>query len=300
MGRRKPSAGGRVWGIFLMMPQVTTLASDFDAIPKTFKACIDDVEYVPIRQPDGAELYVTRHGWAWQAHLQPSVWYTGGRYLNEGKRLRFSTGHVYRMMTHAAGRDLEIVVKISRMAQEVPSITVYDRSIMRGDPFFAEFRTPFDEISNLEKLRSTGVGQNRLRTKRVLAVYTPAGEYEDWQLGRKSSQISVLTHHLCAKQNGNGYGQRIILYPQRDYIVLFQWIHGENAEELLDVGAISLAEMEKLTHDVAQDLANRGFTVLDHKPNHVILRRRKRNGEILQRNGRMIYALADFELLVSM
>lgn len=283
-----------------MMPQVTSLQSNFDAIPTKFKACIDGVEYVPIRQPDGGELYVTRHGWPWQAHLQPSVWYTGGRYLREGHRLRFSTGTVYRFMAHADDRNLEMVVKISRMAQEVPSITVYDQSIMRGDPYFAEFRTPFDELGNLETLRSTGSGANRLRTKRALAVYTPPGEYEDWQLGRKSSQISCLTYHLCAKQNGNGYGQHIILYPQRDYLVVYAWIKGENAEEMQDAGLLSGTDMEKLTHDVAKDLANRGFTVLDHKPNHVILRRRKSNGKLLVRNGRIIYALADFELLISM
>lgn len=283
-----------------MMPQVTTLSTDFDAIPKTFKACIDGVEYVPIHLPDGAELYVTRHGWPFRPHLQPGAWHTGGRYVREGKRLRFSTGHVYRYMSKLPESKLEMVVKISRMAQEVPAITVYDRSIMRGDPFFAEFRTPFDELSNLEKLRNSGTGANRLRTKRALAIYVPSGEYDDWQLGRKPSQINSLTHHLCAKQNCNGYGQRIILYPQRDYLVLFAWIKGDNAEEVLDAGLLTHEEMEKLSHDVALDMANRGFTVLDHKPNHIILRRRKSNGELLKRNGKTVYAIADFELLIQM
>jgi hypothetical protein len=48
--------------------------------------------------------------------------------------------------------------------------------------------------------------------------------------------------------------------------------------------------------NVVEDLAGKGFRVLDTKPNHVILRKRT-SGELLRRRGRLTYALVDFELL---
>jgi hypothetical protein len=44
------------------------------------------------------------------------------------------------------------------------------------------------------------------------------------------------------------------------------------------------------------DLAVKGFRMLDIKPNHIILRRRL-DGSLLARHGRLSYALVDFELL---
>ena len=47
---------------------------------------------------------------------------------------------------------------------------------------------------------------------------------------------------------------------------------------------------------VIRELADKGFRVLDNKPGHVILRRR-RDGTLLQRHGALAYVLVDFELL---
>ena len=44
------------------------------------------------------------------------------------------------------------------------------------------------------------------------------------------------------------------------------------------------------------DMASKGFRVLDTKPNHIILRRR-RDGSLLRRHGKLVYAMVDFELL---
>jgi hypothetical protein len=85
---------------------------------------------------------------------------------------------------------------------------------------------------------------------------------------------------------------------QRQYVYLFHWIEGENAESLLQAGVLSRDETAQLVRHVVEDLAAKGFRVLDTKPNHVILRRRP-NGELLTRHGQLSYALVDFELLQS-
>jgi hypothetical protein len=43
-------------------------------------------------------------------------------------------------------------------------------------------------------------------------------------------------------------------------------------------------------------MAAKGFRVLDIKPGHIILRQRL-DGRLLVRQGRLVYALVDFELL---
>jgi hypothetical protein len=87
-----------------------------------------------------------------------------------------------------------------------------------------------------------------------------------------------------------------LLDPNRDYLTLFSWVVGLNLEELLLMGRISRAELNVIDHEVRQRLERLGFVVADHKPNHIIVRLDKQ-GMPRRRNGKLVVALADFELL---
>ena len=80
-------------------------------------------------------------------------------------------------------------------------------------------------------------------------------------------------------------------------MLLYQWVHGIDAEEAARHGAIPPEAMVALTHAVARDVAAHGFAVLDHKPRHVIVRP-WRDGRLLTQRGRTAYAVIDYELLV--
>ena len=71
---------------------------------------------------------------------------------------------------------------------------------------------------------------------------------------------------------------------------------GRDAQEMYELGLLGKAEMEKLTRRAAREMELKGFRVLDNKPRHCILREWK-NGGLLRRNGELVYALIDFELL---
>ena len=273
--------------------------ADFTFIPRGQKARVLGVEYVPLRLSDGGELYLTAYGWPWRQNLLPQAWFAHERYLRQGVKLPRSTGHVYRLPTVADGRRLDIVIKVSRMAQHVPILVLHDHGMAGRDPRAAEFCTPFDEVAWLERLRNSrqGPAALRIRTKRALAIYSPPTRYQEWQLGRAASQMGRLARRLSEDQQDNGFGCTLELHPHRDYLLLYAWIKGENAEELFDAGVLTGQDLEAIAHQAAQDLQAKGFCVLDHKPNHVILRRRP-DGRLLARQGRLVYALADFELLI--
>jgi hypothetical protein len=92
---------------------------------------------------------------------------------------------------------------------------------------------------------------------------------------------------------------KVTLDPHRSYFSIFGWITGADASLYYQAGQLSQADMERLTEESAADLMANGMIVLDHKPAHVIIRRR-RNGQdwVRHHDGRVAYALVDFELLV--
>jgi hypothetical protein len=163
----------------------------------------------------------------------------------------------------------------------------------------ASFNDPFQEFGLLEELRNCRFGPPnlRIRTKRPLAIYSPGRRYAAWQLGRSEDRFRQHAQQLAKDQAMLPSGmQPVGMSIDRQYIYLFHWIEGDNAESLLEAGVLSDGETAQLVGHVVEDLAAKGFRVLDTKPNHVILRRRP-NGELLARRGRLSYALVDFELL---
>ena len=86
------------------------------------------------------------------------------------------------------------------------------------------------------------------------------------------------------------------LSRDRQYIVLFHWVRGTDLETLVQQGWVSAGETARLVTRAVDDLAAKGFRVLDTKPNHIITRHEPGKG-LIERHGRTVYAIVDFELL---
>jgi hypothetical protein len=84
---------------------------------------------------------------------------------------------------------------------------------------------------------------------------------------------------------------------ERIYILLYRWMDGIDAEQAFGAGLISEPRMINWTLQVAADLRQLGWVVLDHKPRHLILRQQKEARSPLMRRGAPVLGLVDYELL---
>lgn len=265
----------------------------FASLPRSATHDVLGVRYVHVRTNEGDDLLLTEHGWPWLAELLPENWHRNGLYKKVGTRLRFSTGAVYRVpITHP--RRLQIVAKFSRIGQYLDAGHLIESDLMtpNDDP---SFLSPFEEIANLEQLRHSP-GSPRILTKRALGVFSPHERYKDWQLGRIPHHFDRHARRVAEGQTDRDDNHAILLDPNRSYLTLFQWLKGLNLEECVEQGLLDRASAESINRMVLDDLHRKGFKVLDHKANHVIVSF-TRGGSLLKRRGRVIYGLADFELL---
>jgi hypothetical protein len=279
----------------------TFAALPFAQLPAECRARVFGVDYARLTFPDGGQLFVTRHGWPCLAALLPENWYSGKRYRKQGRRLPGATSAVYKVVSGGAGvRCQEMVIKFCRFAQDVPlSVRSTFAPGTRGEVIdAAKFNSPFEEFGLLMDLRRGRFGPPGLRilTKRPLAIYCPPEHFSQWQLGRSPARFSNYQHILELDQQHEGGGAHVQLDDSRLYILLFGWVEGQSAEELFEQGLLTDGELRALTHRVTDELREKGFRVLDNKPKHFILRRRK-DGALLRRHGKLVYLLVDFELL---
>lgn len=273
----------------------------FDDLPNKHKACAYGVDYAHLFLNGGGELYLTRCGWALSKVIVPKAWFVDKRYREAGRRLR-GTGTVYCVpVVDPAGATENVVVKFSRFAQHVPIFVdkpvaeLVPRAVIES----AHFNDPFEEFGLLTELRRGPFGPKRPRilTKRPLAIYSPPGDYKLWQLGREEWLFDQHAGRLRADQDENCAGCPVTLHQTRDYILLFQWVKGLDAEQLYSEGLLTAEDLESIYHRSILELRANGFVVLDHKPRHLILRPFPQRNELLARNGIVNYALIDFELL---
>ncbi|MGD0137810.1 MAG: hypothetical protein ABSD28_02965 [Tepidisphaeraceae bacterium] len=248
------------------------------------------VDYVRFRAADGGDLYVTEHGMPFLNHLNPQNWYEPDWFKRNRVPLAGS-GTVYRLRTRPIpghpSPSIELVVKWSRVGQDVPLDTLSLNSAINAD-----FNTPFEEFSLLEELRATRIGPAGfpMLTQRPLAIYIPPERLQLWQTGRSREKIvSKGIQHA---------GVEIDIL--RSYIMLYGWINGIDAVEaqqrrLFD-GVIPGEPLKTLTSRILQELNDRGFTVVDHKPTHAIVRIHR--GRLARRkDGQVTCAIVDYELL---
>ena len=258
------------------------------------------VEYAHLRPPEGGDLFVTREGWSALDALMPARWYTDQWYEKHGERLTGATGQVYRVRPRPGpGCAPELVVKFSRVAQDVPIVAEASFPADASPDLFAEarFNSPMEEFGLVSELRRGVFGPPGLRvlTQRPLAIYAPAESFDLWQLGRSSSEF--YSHNALLAEDQGDAVKAIEMDIRRIYVVLYGWIGGRDAEAAFLAGELPEDEFMTLTPRVLRDLTARGFRVLDNKPKHYILRPRPDGSFLRGHDGELVYGLVDFELL---
>jgi hypothetical protein len=246
------------------------------------------VEYVHHRTAQGGDLYLTRRGLLFQDQLDPGNWYARDWFNAHRVRLP-GTSNIYRVPTRPVrGIHCDLVVRFSRVGQDVPSDTLTLQQNLQ-----AEFNSPFEEFGMVTELRAARFGpeQSRIHTKPPLAIYSPPERMELWQTGRKESKMSV-------KQARHA---EIELDSKRAYILLYGWIRGLSAVQVSELTP-STEEwrdtfLSGVTVRAIRELRERGFRMLDIKPDHVVLRMRPDGSLTRRRNGQLAYAIVDYELL---
>jgi hypothetical protein len=260
------------------------------------------VPYVELDDDSGGRLWVTEHGWRHLTHLAPRRWYQDGQYRRRGERLAEGSGAVFRVASEVPGRTpLDLIVKFSRMARDVPLhvSSQFPGDVPRHVLDETSFNDPFQELGLLHELRNSNFGPADLRilTKRPLAIYSPGQHFQAWQLGRTEDLFRRHARLLAHDQAQRSVGlPPVQISIERQYVYLFHRVRGDDARRLVATGVISQQSAADLVRRAVDELAAKGFRMLDIKPSHLILRTRS-DGRLVERAGEPAYALVDFELL---
>ncbi len=242
------------------------------------------VDYLHLLFEDGTDLYITLYGLPFARQLEPQNYWTDKEWFGRNSRKLHGTGTLYKIRTKPVedvSRD--IVLKWSRMGQDIPGET--EVSSIEG----AKFNSPFEEFGLVMELRESVLGHGKsVLTHKPLAIYVPRKFVESERIGRKSYWMEDLQESH----------REVVLDPNRQYAVLYEWIKGVDAAEVWRAGIIDENHVNRLTERASRELQNKGFRVRDNKPHHVILRPSgKSQGIATDRRGKALYALVDFELL---
>ena len=249
------------------------------------------VEYTHLHFDDGADLYLTEHGYPWRMMLMPEMFWTDRDWFENNSARLFGhehpfggSGTIYRVLTKPVdGVSRLIVMKWNRMAQDVPGHRDQDELLD------AQFNSPFEEFELVTELRSAwrDLHARPVLTHKPLAIYVPAERVEPARIGRKDYVMrQIIKAH-----------PEISLDPYRRYAVIYEWISGIDALEACRNAIINEGQMAALTLAADQDLSRLGFAVRDRKPQHIIVRTDRRSGKLIEKDNRVPYALVDFELL---
>ena len=241
------------------------------------------VKYLHLRVEDGTDLYVTEFGLPFAKCLMPENHWGDGAWMKaHGNRLP-GTSALFRVRTKQVdGRSREIVLKWNRMGQDIPGET----QSVEADT--AAFNSPFMEFSLLLELRDAHrESPGRLFTHKPLAIYVPRKFVRGEQLGRRRHKMEAIARSH----------EEIVFDWNRNYAVIYEWLGGIDAVEAHRnhlLGKDALVEMLKRSNE---DLAAKGFTVSDNKPQHVIVRPTDDGQLVKDRSGEPLYGMVDFELL---
>ncbi|MGQ9631803.1 MAG: hypothetical protein ACUVXI_16065 [bacterium] len=226
------------------------------------------------------DLYITELGLPFTDCLFPENHWSDKEWFKKHSERLSGTSSLYRVTTKKInGRQKDIVIKWNRMGQEIPD----DEGFMN-----AEFNSPFEEFSLVMELRDAQkTADRKIFTQKPLAIFVPATRLELWRTGRKEYMMHAkIDKHV-----------EIELDMYRLYAVIYEWIEGIDAVQACKQGIISEDQMVSLTLSAYERIKRQGFEVLDEKPHHVIVRPQK-NGELLKdKEGNILYALVDYELL---
>jgi hypothetical protein len=237
------------------------------------------VDYTHFHLGEDGDLYLTRHGLPLIDCLLPINHWADREWFDQNATRLLGTSSIYRVRTKPAnGKQRDIVIKWNRMGQEIP-----------GDEFVdAQFNSPFEEFSLVTDLRDADLQRGpRVYTQKPLAIFVPATRLEIWRTGRKEYVMqSKIDKHV-----------EIELDMHRLYAVIYAWIGGLDAVEAQAAGLLDEATVETLTRAAHERIEAQGFTVVDRKPHHVIVRPRPDGKLLRDRDGGIQYAMVDYELL---
>lgn len=241
------------------------------------------VKYLHLRMEDGTDLYVTEHGLPFTKCLMPENHWADEAWMEEHASRLPGTSAVHRVRTKTVdGRSKEIVLKWNRMGQDIPGETQVI------DDAEAEFNSPFMEFSRVIELQNTRFeSPGSLHTHKPLAIYVPRKFVKAEHLGRRRHKMEAIAR---------SHGEFVIDW-NRNYAVIYEWIKGIDAVEARKKKLLDAKGMADLMQRSSDDLKNKGFTVSDNKPQHIIVRPDANGGLIRDRSGNPLYGLVDFELL---
>lgn len=248
------------------------------------------VEYLHIALPDGDDLYVTDYGIPFLGNILPDCVFTDREWFDShstslrslGPRAA-ATSCAYKVRTKRwRGKGIDVVLKWNRMGQDIPG------SHDNEELWRAAFNSPYEEFALLLEMRNTAhESPGRIRTHKPLAIYVPHRQVDMDRLGRKA-------YKMKAKQDNHDQIELDLLRP---YAVIYEWIAGVDAAHAEHEGMITEEAMVALTHRANADMNQKGFSVTDNKPHHIIVRPTDERSILRDRAGEVIYALIDFELL---
>jgi hypothetical protein len=242
-----------------------------------------DVEYLHLQLADGSDLYVTEYGRPFVKQLLPENHWSDRDWFAANNVKLCGTGSLYRITTkEVAGVSKDIVLKWNRMGEDIPGET------QAWGMDTAKFNSPFEEFSLVIEMRNARGGSDGLiRTHKPLAIYVPRKYVEAERMGRKKYLLDVVQRKH----------DEITLDQNRQYAVIYEWVKGIDAAEAFGEGMIDKEEMRDLTLRSNQEMLDKGFVVRDSKPHHVIVRPRDDGRLAEDKQGDILYALIDFELL---
>ncbi|MGC8829470.1 MAG: hypothetical protein ACP5TE_06805 [Verrucomicrobiia bacterium] len=256
--------------------------------PETSLIDLLGVKYAYLKTEDGGDLYLSKHGVKFWEHLLPENWYAKEWFETKSERL-IGTSIVYKVPTREVdGRVLQLVVKWSRVGEQVPLDTLTINKFIN-----AEFNSPFEEFALVTELRESKSGPAgiRINVQRPLGIFVPSQRFQLWQTGRSEAKIAA----KIAQHPG------IELDILRQYVLLFEWIKGYDAVETAERLGLKGVERDeflaRVTMLAIHELEQKGYRVIDMKPEHVILRLRRDGTLLRDRNNQIVYAVVDYELL---
>lgn len=246
------------------------------------------VPYQHCLLPDGADLFLTHFGLPLAEFLLPQNWYAPDWFISHRHRL-LGTSTICRVTTRPVkGRSINIVMRYNRFGTRVP----LDTDVLYAYPN-ADFNHPFEEVAHVLALRTARTPDGRrVITKRPLAIYSPPHRFEPWQLGRSEDKLTALLHRT----------HDVPIDPSRQYLLLYGWLRGHDAEQIAENLGWDIVQRTRLFEELmtlaTEDLRLCGFRMLDIKPAHCILRARQDGKLVRDSQGRLVYALVDYELLL--
>lgn len=246
------------------------------------------VDYAYLQSNAGGDLYLTRFGLSRWELLLPENWFAR-TWFEANRRRLVGTSTIYHTRTKpVGGRSLELVVKYSRVGEDVPGAAEGFNRFLGAD-----FNSPFEEFALLMELRAGqhGPPRVRIRAQKPLAIYLPPEKLQLWQTGRSESRIAAKR----ARHPG------VKLDIQRQYVLVFEWIDGldlvQAADQLHLAGRRREEFLAQHTSLAIHELEQKGCAILDMKAAHVIVRLQPDGRLLRDRSGQVAYAVIDYELL---